>query len=102
MFLLVTRTLYFTNVKRMAYLHSEESGDYKMHFDEQIYVYLSENFFSVLIIQFMIKQNKNSSGDSYREHNDDATCTMLGSPTQGDKTSCGGSRGNSVSSQEAL
>jgi len=50
--LLVSRTIYFTKVKIEALL---DLSHHSISFNEQIYIYLSELFLSLIILGFIIK-----------------------------------------------
>lgn len=52
MVLLLSRTIYFLIEKTQVYLG--DSDEKVMHFGEQLYVYISENTFSALIVTFLI------------------------------------------------
>jgi hypothetical protein len=102
--LLLTRTIYFTYIKAESVFNAQETNSLMLEFNQQIYVYLSENLFSVIILTFMIKQINQSPKPKIQcnvKHGSDdySGCTILGSPSQ---RSSNQSREHSVESREAL
>jgi hypothetical protein len=85
MILLISRTIYF--VIENSNLYFGESDQRIMHFEEQIYIYLSENLFSSIIVIFLMKVYLKGSGgyprsESLLSRKDDVTI-ISGDSTEG-------------------
>ena len=53
MLLMVTRTIYFTEIRRETLANIVDDV---VHFNEQIFIYISEIMFSLLILGFLFRQ----------------------------------------------